>query len=103
MKKYEISLVRLGKELKGRRLGRGVTLDQASRLAQISRSTVQRIEAGDGAVALHTLFAYASSIDLADSLAKALLTAARTTSGAPQGLSEFEKAKLALDKLVEGK
>lgn len=104
MKKLELALRRLGQELKGRRQEKGVTLEQASRLAQISRSTVQRIESGDGSVALNTLLAYASSIGLQDSLLKALVGAARERRGnMPRGLSEFERAQMALDEMAAAK
>jgi transcriptional regulator with XRE-family HTH domain len=104
MKKHELAMVRLGQELKGRRQEKGVTMEQASRLAQISRSTVQRIEAGDGSVALNTLFAYASSINLQDLLAKAMVGAVREgRRGMLQGLSELEQAKMALDDLAASK
>lgn len=103
-KKCQRALTGLGRELKDLRRGRGLTLEQASRLARISRSTVQRIESGDGSVALNTLFAYASSIDLQDSLVKAMVSAVRAQKRLPfLGLSEFEMARLALDDLVAGK
>jgi transcriptional regulator with XRE-family HTH domain len=88
-------IAKLAGEMKSRREGKGLSLSQVARLAKVSRSTVQRIEGGDDSVALSTIFAYASALDLQEVLARSMLDAVRRT--APRGvLSEVSLAKLEL-------
>ena len=101
MNKEQQFIVRLAGEMKKRREGRGLTLAQVAKLASVSRSTIQRIEGGDDSVALSTVLAYASALDLGNVLAKSMIEAVRRTparaepsEGTRAGLDLLEKMRV---------
>lgn len=104
MKRSEIQFAKLAGEMKRVRSERRLTLDQVARLAEVSRSTVQRIESGDVAVALSTLLSYASALALEDVLVKSMIAGVRSRRPTRVGVeSSVARAKNSLIEMMRAK
>lgn len=88
------NLAQFGAALKARRKAMELTMDEATTLSGVARSTIQRIEAGDQAVSLATLIQYGDAIQIGGRLVDALVDAA--SDGRAKFSIEVARAKLGL-------